>query len=44
MKLTESNGIVGTMIFDIATINIDLFSWQGEDLTFEYFRANLILS
>ena len=35
MKLAENNGIVGTAIFDIATINIDLFSWQGEDLTFE---------
>ena len=37
MKLAENNGIVGTTIFHIATKKVDLFSQQGEDLTFEDF-------
>ena len=43
MKLAENNGIVGTTIFHIATIKVDLFSQLGEDLTFEDNSCVLIL-
>jgi len=43
MKLAENNGIVGTIISDIATIKVNLFSLQGEDLTFEDISCVLIL-
>ena len=35
---TTCNGIVGTIISDIATMKVDLFSWMGEDLTFKDFN------
>ena len=43
MKLAENNGIVGTTIFHIATKKVNLFSQQGEDLTFEDNSCVLIL-
>ena len=43
MKLAENNGIVGTTIFHIATKKVNLFSLQGEDLTFEDNSCVLIL-
>ena len=40
---TTCNGIVGTIISDIATMKVDLFSWMGENLTFEDNSCVLIL-
>ena len=40
---TTCNGIVGTIISDIATMKADLFSCKSEDLTFEDNSCVLIL-